>query len=603
MDKERGYEILTDVVANERYHQDYERVTELSGKYFKLYTGKDLADLLLQIITRETREEFEQRKNITKSVIPSTLNSTKLPFQKALRKQPLMRELIYNGSKQDNKAAELEYFIATYWGDMSLEEYLEYAFLDYNYHDPNAFLITEFDEFNADKEKASPYPFIATSTEAVMFNYVNEILEYLIVRLPIKFTDVEVSKKPGGQIETLEVEKDGYKFTMYLGEDTIQITQVGQNFVTPEGYEVVKIGVNSYLLEFFAPKGEKVPARRLGFIRDAETKGRTFVSLFHAVLLLLEKGMKIDSELDLTTALTAFPQRYAYVDKCSEKGCQGGIMPGGDKCMVCNGTGKQPLHNSTMDVVTLSMPRTPEEMFDLDNLMIYKYPPIELLNFQKEYSTMLRSMVYSMMFNAEIYNQSEVQVAATATEKLLETDNLNDTLYPFARAYSQTWEFVVRDIAAFTDLGKGLKVHHKYPNDFKFKPLTELMNELKVARDAGASTSTIAAIEDDINELLYSDRPEDLKRIRVKNSVNPFRGYSEADVRLLIAQNKTTALNGVIWANLESIFNDLEIENPEIYDFATDKIRQLVRDKAAEYLAQITSERPAEVSSPFNTGE
>ncbi len=44
---------------------------------------------------------------------------------------------------------------------------------------------------------------------------------------------------------------------------------------------------------------------------------------------------------------------------------------------------------------------------------------------------------------------------------------MNDTLYPFARQYSSIWEFVVTDIATFTDSAKGLELQHKFPNDFK----------------------------------------------------------------------------------------------------------------------------------------
>jgi hypothetical protein len=95
----------------------------------------------------------------------------------------------------------------------SLEKYMEYAYVDYNYIDPNAFLITEFDSFDPKIEKAAPYPFVATSAEAVMFEYRNEILEYLVVKLPNKYMDGEV-------------ERDGVKYTMYLGMDTIVLSQV-----------------------------------------------------------------------------------------------------------------------------------------------------------------------------------------------------------------------------------------------------------------------------------------------------------------------------------------------------------------------------------------
>ena len=179
--------------------------------------------------------------------------------------------------------------------------------------------------------------------------------------------------------------------------------------------------------------------------------------------------------------------------------------------------------------------------------------------------------------------------------RFLETDNLNDTLYPFARNYSATWEFVVYDIATFTDLYDGLTLQHKFPNDFKFKGLTELMEELQMAKNAGASTSTIAAIEDDINEILYSDRPEALKEMRIKNQINPFRGYSEANIRFIISQGNAPKQSVVLWENLEAIFQDLEVENPELYDLAYELIVTKVKEKTAEYMALIDGEKQAEM--------
>ena len=145
--------------------------------------------------------------------MPAILNSTKLPFQKAARKQPTVREIDINGD--ENKKTELEEYISYYWGDKSLEKFLEYSYIDYSYLDPNAFVITEFEEFDPNREKASPYPFIATSEEAIMFEYDNEILQYLIVKLPITYMDLG-SPQPGA------------KYTMYLGMDTIEMKQISE---------------------------------------------------------------------------------------------------------------------------------------------------------------------------------------------------------------------------------------------------------------------------------------------------------------------------------------------------------------------------------------
>ena len=575
MDKNEGLELLTVIIDKELRHQDYDRVVDLADLYYKLKTGDGIEELLHKIETRVTDEEFEQIKTIYASIIPATLNSTKMPYMKAARKQPIVRKIDFQESAEKKKL-ELESFISTYWGDKSLEKYLEYAFVDYNYIDPNAFLITEFDEFNPNKEKAKPYPFIASSAEAIDFKYKNEILQYLVVQLPSKYMD-------GNQ------EKDGTKYTMYLGMDTIVLSQVaGMN----SAEKVVGINTKYYSVSYFTPKNKKVPAIRMGYNRDEVTKGRTFVSVFHPVIGFLKKTLKIDSELDLSCAMVAFPQRFAYVSPCKNQGCKDGMMLDGSVCPVCNGTGVDPFHKGTQDVVTLSMPRNKEEMIDLENMLVYKSPPIELLQFQKDYLEYLKKSVHAMMFNADLYTRSEV--STTATEKILETDNLNDTLYGFAQHYSTTWEFVVKDIATYTDLS-GVYLQHKFPKDFKFKGIIELMDDLKKAKDSGASSSTIAAIEDDINEILYSDRPEELKKIKVKNSLNPFRGYSEADIRFIISQNNTPLLNRTIWENMESIFQELESENenPWLYDMEDNLIRKKVAEKTAEYIERIKKEREA----------
>lgn len=573
MKKEEGEVLLRKIITDELKHQDYRRVVDLAEKYYKLKTGDGIETLLRRIETRVTDEEFEQIKKIYRSIIPSTLNSTKLPFQKAARKQPVVRMIDYEGDSESKKL-ELEEYIKSYWGDKSLEEFLEYAFIDYNYIDPNAFLVTEFDAFDPKTEKAKPYPFVASSEEAIMFHYENEILEYLVVRLPIKYMDGDM-------------EKDGEKYTMYLGMDTIVFTQSA----TGE-----KLNNKFFTVEYFQPKNEKVPAVRFGYIRDEETKGRTFVSAFHCVIGLLEKTLKIDSELDLSCAMVAFPQRFRYVTPCKNLGCIGGYLIDGKECDVCHGTGVQPFHKGTQDVVKMALPRNPDEMVPLDKLAYDHSPDIDLLQFDSDYLEKLEKKIQSKMFNADLYTRSEV--ATTATEKVLETDNLNDTLYPFARTYSQVWEFVVKDIATFTDLINGLIVQHKFPNDFKFKTLSDLMVELKAAKDAGASTSTIAAIEDDINEILYSDRPEALKEMRIKNQINPFRGYSEANIRFIISQGNTTKYNRTLWENLESIFQDLEVENqnPWLYDLSYDLIVEKVKAKTAEYIEMITGEKDADMA-------
>jgi hypothetical protein len=155
--------------------------------------------------------------------------------------------------------------------------------------------------------------------------------------------------------------------------------------------------------------------------------------------------------------------------------------------------------------------------------------------------------------------------------------------------------FVVKDIATFTDMGDVI-LQHIFPNDFKFKTLKTLMEDLKSAKDSGASTSTVAKIEDDINEKLYFDQPDKLKEIRIKNDLNPFRGYNEADIRFIISQGNTTLYTRTLWENFEAIMQDLEMlyVDPWLYDLEIPKIKELVKEMTLEYIQQINTEKQAE---------
>ena len=62
MTKQEGLLKLTEIIRGNLTHRDYERVTKLAETYYKMVSGDGVADLLQQIVKRETPEEFEMRK-------------------------------------------------------------------------------------------------------------------------------------------------------------------------------------------------------------------------------------------------------------------------------------------------------------------------------------------------------------------------------------------------------------------------------------------------------------------------------------------------------------------------------------------------------------
>ena len=188
MELQNALEYLPLVIEKDIRHIDYERVCLLAKDYFAYYTGKGLDEKLQQVTSTETKEEFDQRKLLTKHITKSVLNSTKIPFNKALRKKPEHNKIDFITKGKENSIKEINEYIETFNGTRSLDEFLEVLFIEFNYHDPNAWLIVEF-EPNDVRRKAQPYPFIATAEQVIDYKLNNGILDYAIVMLDIKYTE------------------------------------------------------------------------------------------------------------------------------------------------------------------------------------------------------------------------------------------------------------------------------------------------------------------------------------------------------------------------------------------------------------------------------
>jgi len=571
MKKADAIAYLKRVIDEKIRHKDYKRVTELAELYRTLYTGEGLGAIIKKMYKIDVPEE-----QIT-SIIPPVLKSTQYPFNKVFRVKPVERLIDYDSNSSEDRSTELNRFVATFWGGLSLEEYLQHVLIEYGYIDPNAWIVTEFKPFNAINEKAKPYPFLVLSHEAIDYEIDNGEVNYLIVYQKVDDRD---------------------RYTMYLKDETIV-------FQETENKNDTKIAGRYYNLEEYYPKAGQVPAQRIGYIPDLKTRGRTFVSMFDKIVPFLLKIVKIDYEGDVSLGDLAFPKRYEYVERCKDPDCFKGKTPTGENCKVCGGTGEIGIHRTATDIRTFRMPSDKDEFMDLRGMTFTDFPPVEGLRFQQEVKNALKSQAMSLMFNADIFDKTEV--TATATEKNLMRDNLNDAVYPLALNYERTFIKQVQLIAVLTDNDESLIVNLILPKDFKFKSLAELMGDLEAARRAKAAITTISAIEDDINEMLYSERPDELRKIRIKNAINPFYGYTEEMIRVIIAQRETTKHNIVLFANLESIMSELEIENekPWIYDMAMAKIMDLVKAKVEVYMLLIESEKPEPVKyeMPFNEDE
>jgi hypothetical protein len=524
------------------------------------------------------------------------------PFYKVSRIDNINKQLVWTKNNPDREQL-LHKTIETFFGDETLDDFMESRFTQLSFTDANAFLVVEFDDFNAKTQNAKPYPMEVSSREAINYKYKNNILQWLVVKLPIHYkviNDLKVTKR------------EGFQYRIYLPNQIIILNQVdskikGRDVKDIDITEVeeetkVKINNQTFSVKIASPLAGEVQAIRIGYKRDTETDGRTYVNPFHPALSRFMKSIKAVSEFDITTTAHVFPQKLQYVEACrgtENSNCNQGNDINGKTCESCGGSGII-IHKTASDSVTLPLPKRKEEMLELDKLLVYKTPPVDLIKFQKEYSDDLEMKSLTDVFVSD--SLARITGTMTATEKQIDMESIYDTLLPYANKYSVVWKKMVRLSATFTDTDKGgLIVRHNFPKDFKMKTVNALLNDLTEAKNSDAPEFLKTEIAQDIAVKIYANNPQALKQYKIKQQHIPFKGKSPMEVQLVMNSDLTPKDDKVLYSNFESIITELEKEHIEkelnFFDLPFDKRENAITEKVKQYRERIKKEELDDTAS------
>jgi hypothetical protein len=583
-DLELFEKLLAKIVVDEVVHQDYERVTSLEEMYFSFVTGVGLDKMMERFERREDPEAFEQRKIITQHIITAVVSNITSPEQKVPRSNGMTRTLAYKDDNKFKKADELEKVLKQFWGNKSWDDWMGTRWIELNDINPNAFAIIEWKAFDPKKEVPNPYPYESKASEAVMFEYENNILQYL-------------------------VDQKGTTFTMYLKNQTIQAVLLDEkdpmygevSHTATEKGVVVEINGELYFkksekdyyhIAVFKPHNlDRVPAFRAGYKRDSVTDGRTFVAPYHDAVPYLKKTIKANSELDLTMCLHAFPQKIQTANRCTNTECNQGIIYRGEgenrttaTCPQCEGFGLK-IHKSAQDIILVPIPDDPEEQLSLDNMARYITPEVALMEFQQRYVEYLTDECMQAVFNSEIFTRDEI--ATTATEKRIDLDNIYDTLYPLSVDYSKTWRFGVEVIAELVSMHKDLIARLTFSKDFKFKSKDDYIRDRRAAKEAGAPDKILRNIDDEIIRIDTADNPHEYHIFKTVESFDPFSGKNEEEIMTALTSNTVPFKIKVLYNNIGWIFDSIFMEFPEFFQMPRKKQTDIVNAKVDEIVVEL----------------
>lgn len=621
-----NFKALVNVIKQNKRHHDYKTVTELANLYRMMITGKD-DDEIYQMFYKKFAESsdkteqalYEQLKRISNLILKPVTARISQPFNKVPRSNARVEVLEYSGDEQGTKLNELQTVLDKFYGSQSFNDWMNTRFMELSRIDPNSWVVIEFPETDG-SILTEPYPFEVKSKDAIYFEFINNLLQFLVVmdvetenninynsytlygqNSVIKLSHVDKSKVKGlkEQKETIYVENRPIEITHYYIHD-VEIFELKQ-FEDLEGTTFVMVNEGQFYL-FQEPTPHNlgyVNAFRVGYIRDDYTDGRTFVNYFDVALPYLLSTVKVTCEKDLAFALHLFGRRYQYEQPCLAEGCNKGHLAEGGVCSSCHGTGTL-VTSSTMEVVTIPLPNNAMsgDILDLSKMAYVDRPPTDIIELQLKYLDELVANCFGVIFNSDSFIKPTI--ADTATAVLDDKENSYDALYPFATNFAKIWNYGVKTIAKIVGKDSKLLVKLSFGKDFGFETRTELMQRYDVAKKAGMSQDVLSKIEAKIIKIDNQDNSDEYVKWSVKKMFDPFYGKSPEEVMVLMAGTDIPKKTKVLYANYGMIWDELEMQYPDIYKMNKSKMKELLDIKVQKYVELIEAEKPK--TTPFKIG-
>lgn len=610
--------LAQEMIVTRCQNPNYDRVCELADEYKALMTGENAELLLTQFVKREDDEAFQQRLNLTILITPAVISALMNPFNKVSWNKKVKKSYDFGTGLRNETVDKMA---QSFYGrkkskNKGLDYWLKVRYPVLSFQDPNAWVVIEWDTPASQAEVIKPRPFEILSHMAWDWLVINEETKWLWVHQDIlvnKLVKVTGQRKADRIAEGTYEPTAGDQWTLYDEDYTLVYTEVDPEYLqsinyakaSNETYWKDQATKKTYSVKTFKPNLTFVPAFRVGWMKDPQTNGQTFVNGWHTAKPYLMKSVKAVSEMDLTMSLHTFPQKMQYVQRCpgvEKKGCNAGYTTLGERCSACKGSGVR-IHTSAQDALLYPFPDAGTmnaELLDLEKLLVYKAPPVELLNFQATYIEGLKTSCYSAVFNqtqiTKVNKSGSSGTAGsapiTATEVGVNSDSVNQALHPFSEKVSDLWIDMIATfgILAGTPVDEEVDIACVFPYNPNIKTVDELLDDLQKAYASGAPSFVIDKINNDIAEVLYDGDSVAELQYQTKHQFYPFNGQTPDQIALAMASSYVSKFTKVLYSNYDAIFADIDLENVGFWWMTYEEQWPIVEDMVNEYITEIESD-------------
>jgi hypothetical protein len=546
---------LIDIIEHDKKHQFYQQTVDYAKYCKQIMTGDDQDELVISYKISETATQKEQRLRLYNSRTGYVSNKILSTFNEVERTDAVVDNISYNSEVDiDGLKSRLE----VYTPDQNFKKYVHDAARRLNFYDPNAWIVTEF-RVDEPLKAPYPYPMEVFSDQAIDFEVAHNKLQYLVVchKISIKKNDttsVEQPTKTAAKLKTV----DGKKFTIYGAGNSYRITELGDE---PTELDTIVIKEIKYTIEFFDTKVREVPAVRIGYIKNASTGWKTFVSPLHPAKHIMQDLINNKSEYDLHKALHGFIQKYVFAEACdfiapdNQDRCNGGNMNiSGKQCTKCKGTGKK-IHTTVQDVILIKMPEFKDEHIPLKDFVHYVEIPKHIIDAYKQDVKDLELDVSYAIFNKDTFTKSDV--ANTAFEVKLNKQSVYNVLSDFGDNVSRLVKTLTRQAADAIGLPEGIMVEYMIPKDFRMDSLEDILTMRKAAIDAGSPYDVVSNFDIQMLQKQNIDNPTIVDQIKAQEGWRPFKDKTLEERIMIISMLEPLDPDKVLYTYFDKIFTKI----------------------------------------------
>jgi hypothetical protein len=522
--------------------------------------GIGFESVLRQIIGYENVEQFNQRKLLTKPF-------TRPLFKKILNTHSRWKTAsgttkYYNFAKNSEALSKefKENVLNKVWKNQSIGTFVNEFLSKAIYEEFNGFLLVEkpqvinIDGLQYQVKDGIQKPYDGNVKPYICFKSIDDVYKFKLTGKTVEFIVLLFGKikRENRTIDLFRVIDDKYDYIVEKEGDKVNLSA-----------EYPRI----------EHKAGRCPVSSITYINKTLTDDKTKTSPVDDIIQLLDYYLHQFAEHLVTEILHAHPNFFQTGQACTahHEGVQcnkGEIFYERDgkshkiSCPTCRGTGHN-LHKDASTTIILPAFDIEGKPFNITNVAGYVSPPVDALEYQQK---------------AIDWMEEKIIEAATGINNFAQSDSLEKTatavvanLKPLEQIISEIIDIIEGVETTLTDIigkmfygDKFLGSEILYGRKLSLRDENTLIEEIKKSKEAGASSTHIKSLNEELTYSRFIRSNYDLQRNAILNELEPLIGFTFDEI-----ERSTNIPIKVKF--LKQNFNDLiqrfENENGSINDF------------------------------------